>query len=324
MDGGGQRLGQYEVIERLGAGGMAETFMALRSGPGGVEQTVCLKRILPAFQRDPEFVSLFLREARISARLQHQNIVRVLDVGVASGAYFMALELIEGTDLRRLLRRVHDSGHTMPSGIVAYLAYELGTALDYAHRVDVGGRIRGVVHRDISPSNVLLSNLGEVKLADFGIAKAGYATYVSNSEVVKGKVPYMAPEYATRGQCNAASDLFALAVTLYECIVGRRPFAGKNDIETMELLDQGDYPLLSSVAPHLPRPLTETVDRCLKRDPKARYATARQFLEALEAAPPPPTSPRILAALVEGQNLPIRASDPPPPGISDIPPTRKH
>ena len=165
-------FGDYELIERLGVGGMAETFVAVRRGVGGFEQRVCLKRILPAFAGDAEFVDMFLREARLSALLHHGHIARVLDFGVANGTHYLALELVDGTDLRAVLRHLRVRAEGLDPGLVSYIAHALGLALDFAHAATDEGETKGIVHRDISPSNVLLSNWGEVKLADFGIAKA--------------------------------------------------------------------------------------------------------------------------------------------------------
>ena len=202
---------------------MAETFLAVRRGPGAFEQKVCVKRILPAFEQDQDFVRQFLEEARVSAQLRHANIVQVLDFGVVDGSHYLALELVEGMDLHKLLRSLGDRGETMTSGLVVYLATELANALEYAH--GGGGQSTSpVVHRDISPSNVLVSRAGEVKLTDFGIAKAAHGPGpIPTTGVVKGKVPYMAPEYALSGKSDPRSDLFALGVLLFEALAGRRP-----------------------------------------------------------------------------------------------------
>ncbi len=205
---------------------MAEAFLAVRRGAGGFEQQVCLKRILPTLQNDQEFVRMFLREARLSALLHHAHIARVLDFGIIEGDHYLTLEFVEGTDLRGLLRSAKERDETLGPTLTACFAHALGAALDFAHTADDRGVPAGIVHRDISPSNVLVSMAGEIKLADFGIAKAAGSL---QSKALKGKVPYMAPEYAMGHRCDARTDLFALGVVLYECMAGRRPFDGQNE-----------------------------------------------------------------------------------------------
>ena len=186
-----EHFGDYELVERLGVGGMAETFLAIRRGPGAFEQRVCLKRILPTFADDADFVEMFLREARMSALLHHGHIARVLDFGITGGAHYLTLELIEGTDLRAALRHLRRRGESLDPGLTSYVAHALASALDFAHTADENGVAAGIIHRDVSPANVLLSNAGEIKLADFGIAKATSLPGSIQSGALKGKVPYM-------------------------------------------------------------------------------------------------------------------------------------
>lgn len=158
-------FGDYELVGRLGVGGMAETIVAIRRGPGSFEQRVCLKRILPTFAGDADFVEMFLSQARMSALLHHGHIARILDFGIADGAHYLTLELIEGTDLRAALRHLRKRGESLDPGLTSYVAHALGAALDFAHTADENGNAAGIIHRNVSPSNVLLSNAGEVKLA---------------------------------------------------------------------------------------------------------------------------------------------------------------
>ena len=236
-----ERFADYELVERLGVGGMAETFVAIRRGPAKFEQRVCLKRILPTFVDDADFVAMFLREARLSALLHHGHIARVLGFGVSEGTHFLTFELIDGTDLRAALRDLRRRGESLDPGLTSYLAHALGSALDFAHTADENGEAAGIIHRDVSPSNVLLSNAGEVKLADFGIAKAMSLPGSIQSGSLKGKIPYMAPEYALGRQCSARSDLFSLGVLLYECLAGFRPFDGGSDIQTLDRARNGQH-----------------------------------------------------------------------------------
>ena len=293
-----ERFGDYELRERLGIGGMAETFLAIRRGPGGFEQRVCLKRILPTFADEADFIEMFLREARMSALLHHGHIARVLDFGMADGAHYLTLELIEGTDLRAVLRHLRSRGETLDPGLTSYVAHALASALDFAHTADEEGNAAGIIHRDVSPSNVLLSNAGEIKLADFGIAKATNLPGSIQSGALKGKVPYMAPEYALGRRCSARSDLFSLGVLLYECLTGYRPFDGGSDIETLDRARNGQHDLLHEVAPSAPEALADAIESLLAPTSDERPPNAGAFLAMLTDVPPPPLARRDLGRLV--------------------------
>ena len=294
-----ERFGDYELVERLGGGGMAETFRAIRRGPGEFEQRVCLKRILPTFVQDEDFVAMFLREARLSALLHHGHIARVLDFGITQGAHYLTLELIEGTDLRALLRHLRLQGETLEPALTSYVAHALAGALDFAHTADDHGNAAGIIHRDVSPSNVLLSHAGEVKLADFGIAKAINQPGSIQSGALKGKVPYMAPEYALGRVCSARSDLFSLGVLLYECLAGYRPFDGGSDIQTLDRARNGHRDALSDAAPEAPSALTNAIESLLAPDPSGRPPNAAAFLDMLSEFPPSALAPRNLGAIVQ-------------------------
>jgi len=293
-----EHFGDYELVERLGVGGMAETFVAIRRGPGGFQQRVCLKRILPTFADDADFVEMFLREARMSALLHHGHIARVLDFGITDGAHYLTLELIEGTDLRAALRHLRRRGESLTPGLTSYLAHTLGAALDFAHTADENGVAAGIIHRDVSPSNVLLSNAGEIKLADFGIAKATNLPGSIQSAALKGKIPYMAPEYALGRHCSARSDLFSLGVLLYECLAGYRPFDGGSDMQTLDRARNGRHDLLHEAAPDTPAPLVDAIESLLATDPDERPPNAAAFIAMLTAVPPPPLAQRDLGELV--------------------------
>jgi len=293
-----ERFGDYELIERLGVGGMAETFVAIRRGPGGFEQRVCLKRILPTFVGDSEFVQMFLREARLSALLHHGHIARVLDFGITGSTHYLTLELIDGTDLRAALRHLRVRGESLEPGLTSYVAHALASALDFAHTADENGHAAGIIHRDVSPSNVLLSEAGEIKLADFGIAKATSHPASVQSGALKGKIPYMAPEYAIGRSCSARSDLFSLGVLLYECLAGYRPFDGGSDIQTLDRARNGHRDLLREAAPDTPAPLADAIESLLVPNPDDRPANAATFIAMLAEVPPPPLAQRDLGVLV--------------------------
>jgi len=184
MPGEPREFGSYRLVRRLGVGGMAETFEAARTGTGGFEQRVCLKRVLPAYSHDPEFIGRFRREAKLAAQLRHSNIVGVTDFGEVEGVSYMALELVDGVDLRSLLRSLE--GEKLTPEMVVLIGLDLAYALEHAHQ--------SIIHRDVSPSNVLISRAGETKLADFGIAKAIESAAATASKGVQGKIPYMSPE----------------------------------------------------------------------------------------------------------------------------------
>lgn len=293
-----ERFGAYRIERMLGRGGMAEAFAAVRSLGEGVTQRVCIKRLLPGSDADPELMRALLAEARIGAALRHANIVSLLDHGEVEGSPYLALELVEGVDLRRLLRELARTGETMPWPTVSELAFALGHALDFAHAASPDGSLLGVLHRDVSPSNVLLGVHGEIKLADFGIARFTAETHATRTGLLKGKVPYMAPEYVAGGSFDARCDLFALGVTLHECLVGERPFDGRNDAETLERILAGKRIPLARRSVDAPDALVQGVDALLAHDPRDRPATARAFVASLESVAPPVSARRSLALAV--------------------------
>lgn len=297
-------FGPFEPLRRLGAGGMAETFEALRRGPGGFEQRVCIKRILPAFEEDALFVEAFLREARTSAALRHANIVQVLDFGVADGSHYLALELIDGADLRDVLSAA--PGEALSSELTILVALDVAAALAYAHE---GAPNRAsVVHRDLSPSNVLVSRSGELKLGDFGIAKTAGAQPMTATGIIKGKVPYLPPEYIETGTFDARGDLYALGVMLYEILTGQRPFDGDHDLDTIRRIAAGNRAPLRALRPDVPEQLEQVVEQLLAPDPNARIQSANDLLHLLPMISIPLARQK-LAALVHK----FIASKPPPP-----------
>jgi serine/threonine protein kinase len=290
MAGEPREFGLYHLVRRLGVGGMAETFEATRAAAGGFEQRVCLKRVLPAFSEDGEFVSRFQREAKLAAQLRHTNIVGVIDFGEVGGVHYMTLELVDGVDLRSFLKS--SPGEKLAPDTVALIALDLAYALEHAHG--------SLIHRDISPSNILLSRSGETKLADFGIAKAIDNAAVTASRSAKGKIPYMSPEYMRSETTDGRSDLFSLGVVLFEAAAGVRPFDGAHDVETMQKILDGDRLALEEVAPDVPPALGEVIERLLELDPDARTPSATRLIEELAVVAPAPDVRRELAETVEG------------------------
>lgn len=289
-------IGTYRVVRRLGVGGMAEAFEGVRALTGSAEQRVCIKRLLPAYADDPAYLTRFRREAAIATRLRHPNIVAVLDAG-ETGQTYLVLELVDGIDLLRLLRTAPN--RRMQPGVVTYLAMELAYALDYAHTES--GEHPAIVHRDLTPSNVLLSRGGDVKLADFGLAKPVQGGDVTQSGSMPGKIPYLPPEQMRGEAVDGRADLFSLGVILYECLAGRRPFDGAHEYETMirVLADRRD-PLLVA-APDTPPELAALVESLLAHDRDARPPDARTVLTLLDACAPPARARMDMLDLVESR-----------------------
>jgi serine/threonine protein kinase len=290
------RFGPYELVRRLGSGGMAETFLAIRRGPGGFEQHVCVKRILPALEADPIFVAQFMEEARLAAQLRHASITQVVDFGEVQGSHYLALELVDGMDLRQLLLRTKERGQRLDPAIVVHVGLDLASALDFAHLPERGRD--PVIHRDISPSNVVLSRGGEVYLTDFGIARAVGQKRLTESGVVRGKVPYMAAEYAMHGAFDARSDLFGLGVVLFEALAGARPFEGTTDLDTLRRIEEGRHPPLASLRSDANATLVAIIEQLIRPHSEERFQSARALLEALSTIAPPPTVARELGELI--------------------------
>ena len=299
----GTELGAYAIVRRLGVGGMAETFEAIRRGPGGFTQRVCLKLALPYFRDDETFIRLFEREARLAAKLRHSNIVGILDFGEIEGRSYMALELVDGIDLRRLLD-AEETKRLAPE-YVTLIGLQLAEALEHAHHPPPQAGFEGLVHRDISPSNVLVSRHGEVLLTDFGVAKAMEATAHKQSNV-KGKIPYMSPEQLRGERVDGRSDLFGLGVVLFEVLAGARPYGGGHDPATIMLILNGEHPPLAELARDAPEALREVIERLIDPNPERRPQNAAEVLESLDLLAPPPSVRRKLGEVVAE----MRPSDP--------------
>lgn len=295
-------------------GGMAETFVAIRRGPSGFSQRVCLKLVLPFFREDEEFVKLFQREARLAAKLRHGNIVGVIDFGEIDGRSYMALELVDGVDLQVLLDA--QSGQKLPAEYVALIGHDLACALAHAHNPPREAGIEGgaIVHRDISPSNVLISLHGEIMLSDFGVAKAVTGRSHEQS-AVKGKIPYMSPEQLRLEPLDGRADLFGVGVVLYEALCGRRPYEGGHDPATIMKILQGERQPLSQLAPGAPPELCSLIDRLVEPDRDARPDNAAELIELLDPFVPSPRTRRALGKRVDElrpkEDVPVAGYTPP-------------
>ena len=301
---------------------MAEVFLARAVGPMGFERRVVVKRILPHLSRDEEFVQMFVEEAKISAALSHGNIVHVYDFGEVDGQLFLAMEHVDGADLRGLVRRAALAGVRIPPELATFLLIEVLSALAYAHdRVDSRGRRLGLVHRDVSPSNILLSLAGEVKLCDFGIAKIA-ARHTSTGRL-KGKFGYMSPEQANGEAVDARSDLWSAGVVLWEMVVGRKLFQADSDVGVLGLVCRAAVPELPPLGVPNEAALRAVIARALTRDPARRYQDATTMAEDLrdylvDARLPDPS--RSLRDLVG--RFPTPPVGAPPRRISPEAPTR--
>jgi len=280
------QFGRYLLVDKIASGGMAEIFRAKLVGVEGFEKNVVIKRIHPFWSERRDFIAMLVDEAKLLVHLNHPNIVQVYELGREGETYFIAMEFVEGVDLRQLQNRLKALGRRMPPEIATAVVLESLKGLHYAHERSLKERGRlDIVHRDVSPQNILLSFEGEVKVTDFGIAKAMTQTHETQTGVLKGKYAYMSPEQAVGAPLDARSDLFACGIVLYELLFERRLFAGKNDLETLENVRRAQVPWPEEAAGVFPG-LREVLTRALQVRPEDRFATAEDFAEALEACLP--------------------------------------
>ena len=281
---GGRPFGRYVLLDDLGRGGMAVVSRAVIAGPRGFSRTVVIKRILAEYAQQASFVNMLATEARLVAMLRHPAIVQVHEFGEVDGEYFLAMEHVDGTDLLQLMKTIAGRKLKLPVGAACHLVTEVARALAYAHALtDPDGRPLEIVHRDISPSNIMVTPLGEVKLLDFGIAKA--AAHVRDEHTttgtLKGKISYLSPEQADGLPVDRRSDLFALGIVFHECLTMQRLFRGQSDFETMRLIREARVSPPSLVVPEIPPELDGVVLKMLARDPNDRYASCDELLADL-------------------------------------------
>jgi serine/threonine protein kinase len=278
-------FGRYRLLDRLGAGGMAQVFRAVSDAPDGSTRSVVVKRMLPHLSGNRDFVRLLIDEARLSSRLHHPAIVQVHEFGDVDGEYYIAMEHVEGRNLAALLEQLSHGRRTLPHHLACHVVRHVAAALAYAHSlVGEDGRPLEIIHRDVSPSNILVSQNGAIKLLDFGIAKAatGIRQEETRTGVVKGKVSYMSPEQADGRDVDRRSDIFALGVVFWECLTMRRLFRGTDDLHTLRLVREAEIEppsLMSDIDPRI----EAVVMKMLARDREARYSSCQEIVAALSS-----------------------------------------
>ncbi|WP_233261970.1 serine/threonine-protein kinase [Vitiosangium sp. GDMCC 1.1324] len=280
-----QQLGRYELLGELGHGGMAKVYRARVAGPKGFQKTLVVKCILPHLADEPQFVEMFLSEATLAAQLNHPNIVQIFDFGEAEGTYFLAMEYIDGPNLRAVMRRTHAMGRPLPLPLCARLVSAVCEGLAYAHEFvePSTGECLQLIHRDVSPDNILLARTGAVKVVDFGIAKATNQVHQTRVGTLKGKVPYMAPEQLRNEPPDLRIDIYALGVVLYELVAGRKPFEASSEVALINAILHEPITPLSARRPEVPEPLQRIVERALAKDREVRYSSCRELQADLES-----------------------------------------
>jgi serine/threonine protein kinase len=274
---------RYRITERVAAGGMAEVFRGVAESMRGFKKNIAIKRILPSLTKNKKFVAMFLDEARLSLALQHANIVQVFDIGHTDETYFIVMEYVDGVDLKALLEWRRRINRRVPIAHGLYMVLEICKGLAYAHEVhnpETGG-LMGIVHRDISPPNVLISKQGEVKVVDFGLAKATSQVEITDPGVVKGKMSYLSPEAARGEEVDHRADIFAVGILLYELLTGKRLFYGETDYQTVELVRNAKIPPIKPQNPQVEPELEDIVRKALAKRKEDRYQNATDIQDAL-------------------------------------------
>ncbi len=269
---------RYRVLDRLASGGMAEVFVAESAGIEGFKKRVAIKRVLPHLSEKKRFISMFLDEARLSAQLSHSNCVQVFDIGVGDNAYFIVMEFVDGADLKGVIDYIKNSGKSFPVEIAVLIAVKICEGLTYAHELaSPDGKPLHIVHRDMSPPNVLITKHGEVKIVDFGLAKASSQLEKSEPGIIKGKFSYLSPEAALGEDVDHRTDIFAVGIILWELLAGRRLFLGDTDFATVKQVQQSNVPKLRGIRDDVPEELDRIIARSLAKDPNQRYGSARDL-----------------------------------------------
>jgi serine/threonine protein kinase len=279
-----QQLGRYHVLDRIAFGGMAEIYRAKTFDQDGHAHLVAVKRVLAHLAEDDDFIQMLVDEAKIASLIRHPNIAHVYEFARAHGEYFIAMEFVDGKDLRSILEKCRAASQPVPSQHAAWIASEIALALHEAHTITDGqGRALKLVHRDVSPSNVLCAYAGEVKLCDFGIAKATLSRVHTRTGVIKGKVKYMSPEQAMGRKLDHRSDIFSLGAVLYEMLTKLPPFTAANEMELLIKVRDARYTPVHELEPDVPAPLEAIMDRALTRSRSARFQSAEEMAIELKA-----------------------------------------
>ncbi|HEX9984587.1 MAG TPA: TonB family protein [Thermoanaerobaculia bacterium] len=291
----GTKYGQYVLIEKIATGGMAEVWKARMKGVEGFQKIVAIKKILPHLSDNQDFIEMFVDEAKLAAQLNHSNIIHIYDLGKIQSSYYIAMEYIDGYDLKTILRRGQDRDQPMQVEVALFVASKIAAALDYAHRKrDFEDREMGIVHRDVSPQNVLISQEGDIKLCDFGIAKAASKASHTQAGALKGKLQYMSPEQAWGRNIDKRSDVFALAAVLFEMLTNRKLFTGDNELSILEQVREARVQTPSEINDEVTPEIDRIVLKALQKDPAERYQTAGELARDLDAVlysfRPTPTS----------------------------------
>jgi serine/threonine-protein kinase len=273
-----QQQQRYRVRQKIASGGMAEVFRAESAGLEGFKKTVAIKRVLPQLAEKKQFIGMFLDEARVSAHLSHSNCVQVFDVGVGDNTFFIVMEYVDGTDLKTAIEYYRRHQTLFPLEEACLITVRICEGLAYAHELtDANGRPLNIVHRDMSPPNVLITRYGEVKIVDFGLAKANSQLEKSEPGIIKGKFGYLSPEVAQGQTADARTDIFAVGIILWEMLAGRRLFVGNTDLETVHMVQAARVPSLQQFNPQVTPELAAVIAKALARDPAQRYQSARDF-----------------------------------------------
>ena len=277
-------IGRYEIVERVGAGGMAEVFRAIARGPGRYRRELVIKRILPNLAEEPDFVQAFIDEGKILGLLNHPNIVGVYDFGQDRGRHYLALEYLDGPSLAAIMAKCKAGAPPLSARLVAYVGREVCRGLEAVHTLrDPQGRPMNVIHRDVTPSNVMTTRQGAVKLLDFGVAKMTDSGQVTQHGQIKGKVGYFAPEQIKGGPIDGRVDLFALGIVLHEALTLSHLFFGEGGpIGAIYRVMEMEIPPVTRARPDVPAPLAQIIARALARDPAARYQTAAEMAHDLD------------------------------------------
>jgi TonB family protein len=297
------QFGQYTLLDRIAVGGMAEVWKARMKGVEGFQKTVAIKKILPHLTDSSDFVTMFVDEAKLAAQLNHNNIIHIYDLGKIGDDYYIAMEFVDGRDLRSILNLARERDRPLPMGLALLVASRLASALDYAHRKrDFEGRELGLVHRDVSPQNVLISFEGDIKLCDFGIVKAVTKTSKTQMGALKGKLQYMSPEQAWGRTVDARSDIFSLGSLLFEMLTGRRLFAGESEMSVLDAVREGRIQAPRDLDPRIPLEVNNLVLRALAKEPGDRYESAgamQREIDSILTTLQPPTTPLELAGYLK-------------------------